>query len=66
MYELEDFGSFHVGGRLIEVSGQPSRTVAYAPGMEIEYDPNGRFRIEQVYVQYFVPRERRCCYTAAG
>ena len=59
MYELEDFGSFHVGGRLIEVSGQPSRTVAYAPSMEIEYDPNGRFRIEQVYVQYFVPRERR-------
>ena len=63
MYDLEDFGSFHVGGRLVEVTGQPTRPVQYAPGMTIEYDPNGTFRIEQVYVQYFVPRDRRFAHT---
>ncbi len=59
MYVLEDFGSFHVGGRIVEVSGKPRREIAFAPGMVHEHDPNGAFRIEQVYVQYFVPAERR-------
>lgn len=59
MYALKDFGSFHVGGRIVEVTGQPTRTVWFTAGAPHERDPNGEFLIEQVYVQYFIPAERR-------
>lgn len=55
MYSLRGFGSFHVGGRMIEVSGQPKRTVWFTETSSHEQDPNGEFLIEQVYVQYFIP-----------
>ncbi len=58
MYALKDFGSFHVGGRTMSVSGKEKRMVRYTADMEIEYDPNGDFLIEQVYVQYFIPAEQ--------
>ena len=29
---LRDMGSFHVGGRLIEISGQPIKEVVFTPG----------------------------------
>lgn len=58
MYALKDFGSFHVGGRTVSVSGKEKRMVRYTADMELEYDPNGDFLIEQVYVQYFIPAEQ--------
>ena len=59
MYALKDFGSFHVGGRIVTVSGQEKRSVAFTPSLVLEYDPNGEFLVEQVYVQYFIPAERK-------
>ena len=58
MYTLKDFGSFHVGGRVVTVSGKEKRTLWYTAAMAHEYDPNGEFLIEQVYVQYFIPAEQ--------
>ena len=58
MYAFQDFGSFHVGGRTVSVSGKEKRMVRYTADMELEYDPNGDFLIEQVYVQYFIPVEQ--------
>ncbi|MCY3671246.1 MAG: hypothetical protein OXH14_09215, partial [Alphaproteobacteria bacterium] len=58
MYSLKDFGSFHVGGRIVTVSGREKRTVAFTPSLVLEYDPNGEFLVEQVYVQYFIPAEQ--------
>ena len=58
MYALKDFGSFHVGGRTVSVSSKEKRMVRYTADMELEYDPNGDFLIEQVYVQYFIPAEQ--------
>ena len=55
MYRLSDFGSFHVGGRFVEVRDQPKRTVWFTETASHEQDPNGEFLIEQVYVQYFIP-----------
>ena len=55
MYRLSDFGSFHVGGRFVEVRDQPKRTVWFTETSSHEQDPNGEFLIEQVYVQYFIP-----------
>jgi pimeloyl-ACP methyl ester carboxylesterase len=59
MYALKDFGSFHVGGRMVEVSGQSTETLRFSANMAYEHDPNGAFLIEQVYVQYFIPVEQR-------
>jgi pimeloyl-ACP methyl ester carboxylesterase len=57
---LRDFGSFHVGGRLIEVAGQPVREVVFTPGgVPAKIDPNGKYQVEQMYVQYFLPQNRR-------
>lgn len=55
MITLKDFGSFHVGGRPVEISGQPSQTIQFTPDTSFEDNPNGTYHIEQAYVQYFIP-----------
>ena len=62
MYELEKFGSFHVGGRLVEVEGKPKRTIWFTETNSHEQDPNGKFLIEQLYVQYFIPKNKKFDY----
>ncbi len=57
-YHLSDFGSYTVGGRRVEVAGQPKREIRFTPTAHFTYDPNGTFWIESLYVQYFVPVER--------
>ena len=57
---LKTMGSFHVGGRLIEVSGQPVKEVVLTPGgVPARIDPNGKYQVEQMYVQYFIPQDER-------
>jgi pimeloyl-ACP methyl ester carboxylesterase len=57
---LKAMGSFHVGGRLIEVSGQPVKEVTFTPGgVPARIDPNGKYQVEQMYVQYFIPQDER-------
>jgi hypothetical protein len=49
-------GSFHVGGRLVEISGKPVKEVTFtAGGVPAKVDPNGTYQVEQMYVQYFLP-----------
>ena len=56
---LRDFGSFHLGGRLIEISGQPIKEVVFTPGgVPAKVDPNGNYQVEQMYVAYFLPATR--------
>ena len=57
---LRGMGSFHVGGRIAEVSGKPVREIVRIPGgPPSKLDPNGQFMVEQMYVQYFLPRNRK-------
>lgn len=57
---LRDMGSFHVGGRVVEVSGKPVREVVFAAGgTPAKLDPNGLYQVEQMYVQYFLPQNRK-------
>src|SRR4051812_23003443 len=57
---LRDMGSFHVGGRLIEITGQPVKEVVFTPGgVPAKMDPNGKYQVEQMYVQYFLPQDRK-------
>ena len=52
---LRDMGSFHVGGRLIEITGQPVKEVVFTPGgVPAKVDPNGTYQVEQMYAQYFL------------
>ncbi len=57
--ELRGMGSFHLGGRIAEVSGKPAREVPLGQGQTQKVDPNGQFLVEQMYVQYFLPKTRR-------
>ncbi len=57
---LRGMGSFHVGGRIAEVSGRPAREIVRIPGgPPSKLDPNGEFMVEQMYVQYFLPKHRK-------
>ncbi len=57
---LRAMGSFHVGGRLIEVSWQPVKELTLAPGgVPARIDPNGKYQVDQMYVQYFIPQNER-------
>ena len=57
---LREMGSFHIGGREVEISGKPVKEVVLAPGgVPATIDPNGKYLVEAMYVQYFLPVDRR-------
>ena len=53
--QLARMGSFYVGGRQVQIEGQPVREIAFTRTASLTYDPNGLYHFEQAYVQYFVP-----------
>lgn len=60
---LRDMGSFHVGGRLVEISGKPVKEVVFTQGgVPAKIDPNGTYQVEQMYVQYFLPANESGAY----
>lgn len=57
---LERWGSFHVGGREVVVSGQPVREVLFSPGgVPARVDPNGTYLMGAMYAQYMIPASPR-------
>src|ERR1044072_8846522 len=57
---LRDMGSFHIGGKLAEVKGQPIKEIVFSPGgVPAKMDPNGVYQVEQMYAQYFLVQNRR-------
>ncbi len=57
---LRGMGSFHIGGRSVEVSGKPVKEVLFTPGgVPAKVDPNGVYLVESMYVQYFLAAKRR-------
>lgn len=57
---LRDMGSFHVGGRHLEIKGQPVKEVVFTPGgVPAKVDPNGIYQVEQMYAQYFLVQRRK-------
>lgn len=58
--QLAQMGSFHVGGREVVISGKPVKEVLFTPGgVPAKVDPNGVYQVEQMYVQYFIPKDPR-------
>jgi pimeloyl-ACP methyl ester carboxylesterase len=56
---LRGMGSFHVGGRIAEISGKPVHDIVRVPGgPPSKLDPNGQYQVEQMYTQYFLPKAR--------
>jgi hypothetical protein len=56
---LRDMGSFHIGGRHIEIKGQPIKEILFTPGgVPAKLDPNGVYQVEQMYAQYFLVQNR--------
>src|ERR1043166_10118456 len=57
---LRDMGSFHIGGRDVEITGKPVKEVVFTPGgVPAKVDLNGTYSVEAMYVQYFLPANRR-------
>ncbi len=57
---LRGMGSFHVGGRIAEVSGKEVKMIQRQPGGPMtKLDPNGQYMVEQMYVQYFLPKNKK-------
>jgi len=57
---LREMGSFHIGGRHIEVRGRPVKEIVFTPGgVPAKVDPNGVYQVEQMYAQYFLVQNRR-------
>jgi hypothetical protein len=57
---LERWGSFHVGGQEVVISGQPVREVIFTPGgVPARVDPNGRYLMGGMYAQYMIPASPR-------
>lgn len=57
---LREMGSFHIGGREVALSGKPVKEVVLTPGgVPARIDPNGTYLVEAMYVQYFLPSNRR-------
>src|SRR4051812_8251374 len=60
---LKDFGSFHVGGRQVSLSGYPIAEYVFTQGAPpTRVDPNGDFEVEQMYVQYLLPEPQTSRY----
>jgi pimeloyl-ACP methyl ester carboxylesterase len=57
---LADFGSFHVGGRLVDIRGRETLDIAFTETTRYRHDPNGAYRIEAAYVQWFRPAQLSC------
>jgi pimeloyl-ACP methyl ester carboxylesterase len=56
---LRGMGSFHIGGRVVEITGKPVKEVVFTPGgVPAKVDLNGLYQAEQMYVQYFLPQKR--------
>ena len=50
---IREIGSMHIGGRPVTISGLPTREMAFTPNAPpYQYDPNGDFEVEQMYVRY--------------
>src|SRR5690242_20799996 len=57
---LRDVGSFHVGGREVTISGKSVKEVVFTPGgVPAKVDLNGTYLVEAMYVQYFLPANKR-------
>src|SRR5262249_11984907 len=55
-----DMAPFHVGSRATESAGQRIKGIVFTPGgVPAKMDPNGKYQVEQMYVQYFLPQNRR-------
>src|SRR5260370_30266514 len=57
---LRDMGSFHIGGRDVEITGKPVKEGVFTPGgVPAKVDLNGTYSVEALYVQRFLPANRR-------
>ncbi|WP_431305190.1 alpha/beta fold hydrolase [Sediminicoccus sp. BL-A-41-H5] len=50
---VREIGSLHIGGRIATIEGLETREIVFSPGAPpMRLNPNGQFRVEQMYAQY--------------
>lgn len=54
--ELQDMGSFYIGGSRMKITGKEVKEVTLTPGGEpVKFDLNETFHSGDMYVQFFIP-----------
>lgn len=57
---LRGMGSFHIGGKVLQLdTGEPHTVQLTRTGQPAQIDPNGSYVVGQMYVQYFLPSPAR-------
>src|SRR5690242_10697426 len=57
---LGGMGPFHVRGRVADVSGKEVKHIErQVAGPLTELDPNGQYMVGQMYLQYFLPKNKK-------
>ncbi|MGE0698400.1 MAG: esterase [Hyphomicrobiaceae bacterium] len=51
-YDVEEIGSFHIGGQPVSLQGLPEQQVKVPGGAPIKIDPNGDYHTGQMYAQF--------------
>ena len=60
---IRDISSFHVGGRIAEMSDLPEREIVISQGAPpLRINPNGQFQVEQMYAQMIRLQDPRARY----
>ncbi len=51
-YDVQEIGSFHIGGHPVTLAGLPQQEVKVPGGAPVMVDPNGDYHTGQMYVQF--------------
>ncbi len=51
-YDVQEIGSFHIGGKEVTIANVPPKEIQVANGPNLKYNINGQFQTGQMYVQY--------------
>lgn len=57
--KLREFGSYTVGGTIVNFDEGERRSVRFSRDSQYVHDPRGHSSVGHVYVQYFVPEDRK-------
>ncbi|MFV0385875.1 alpha/beta fold hydrolase [Paracoccus sp. (in: a-proteobacteria)] len=57
--KLREFGSYTVGGSIVKSDRGERRPVRFSRDSGYVHDPRGHYSVGHVYVQYFIPEDRR-------
>ena len=64
---MREMGSFHIGGREVEISGKTVKEIVFTPGsVPATIDPNGKYLVESMSFSTWPPTAEAPCPFCCG